>query len=81
MGQAVLEMFEAWIGPETFRRGVRGYIREHEWKNATGGDLWSALSRAAGRDMIEAMTSFIESPGVPMVRAELLPDGRLRLSQ
>jgi alanyl aminopeptidase len=80
-GKAVLAMFEVFLGPETFRRGVHDYLREHAWGNATSRDLWSALGRAAGRDVGAAMTTFVDQPGLPLVRVELLPGGRLALSQ
>jgi len=58
-GQAVLGMFEQWLGPET-RAGVNAYLKEHEWGNAVGEDLWSALSKASGKDASSAMkTSWI----------------------
>jgi aminopeptidase N len=75
-GKAVLGMFETFLGPETFRRGVQGYLREHAWGSATAGDLWRALGRAAGRDVGAAMATFIEQPGFPLVRVELLPEGQ-----
>jgi aminopeptidase N len=80
-GQAVLGMLEGWLGPEVFRRGVVAYLKEHEWKNATAGDLWRALSTAAGRDITPATLSFLDQGGVPLVSAEVQPDGTVRLRQ
>ena len=80
-GQAVLGMLESWLGHEVFRRGVVAYLKEHEWKNATAGDLWRALSAAAGRDITPATLSFLDQGGVPLVSAEVLPDGSVRLQQ
>ncbi len=80
-GQAVLGMFEAWIGPETFRKGVLAYLDANRWGNARAADLWASLSRAAGRDVGAPMSSFVDQEGVPLVVAEVLPGGRVRLSQ
>ena len=80
-GQAVLGMFESWIGPEAFRAGVISYLEAHKWGNAEGADLWRALSRASGKDLDAVMASFLDQPGVPMVTAEPLAGGRVRLSQ
>ena len=44
-GKAVLGMFETWMGPDVFRRGVNAHLRAHEWKNAVSSDLWSALGQ------------------------------------
>jgi alanyl aminopeptidase len=80
-GQAVLGMFEAWAGPEVFRKGVLAYLDAHRWGNARAVDLWVALSRAAGRDVGAPLASFVDQEGVPLITAEILPGGRVRLSQ
>jgi alanyl aminopeptidase len=80
-GQATLAMFEQWMGPETFRKGVLDYLQAHEWGNATADDLWASLSEASGRDIRGPMSTFLDQPGIPLVRAELLNDGQVRLSQ
>src|SRR5205085_11976398 len=80
-GQAVLEMIESWVGPETFRRGVLRYLDAHAWKNATAADLWQALSDASGKDIGAMTASFLEQPGVPIVTVEPLTGGRVRLTQ
>jgi alanyl aminopeptidase len=80
-GQAVLGMLETWLGPDTFRRGVLAYLKEHEWKNATAADLWRALSAASGKDIAAATSSFLDQPGVPLVSLEPLPGGKVLLRQ
>jgi alanyl aminopeptidase len=80
-GEAVLGMFEQWMGPETFRRGVLAYLKAHEWGNADAADLWSALSAASGLDVTNAMSTFLDQPGVPLVEADVSKDGSIRLSQ
>ncbi len=77
-GKAVLAMFEVFLGPETFRRGVNDYLREHAWGNATSRDLWSALGRAAGRDVGAAMTTFVDQPGLPSGPRRAPPRGAPR---
>ena len=80
-GNAMLNMFERWIGPEKFRDGIRAYLKKHEWKNAVAEDLWDALSAAAGRDVKTPMATFLDQPGIPLVRAELLAQGKVRFTQ
>jgi alanyl aminopeptidase len=80
-GQAVLGMFEHWLGPDVFRKGVVAYLDAHANGNATATDLWSALSKASGRDVGAAMSTFLDQPGVPLVSVEPLAGGRLRLTQ
>ncbi|HYM82145.1 MAG TPA: M1 family metallopeptidase [Candidatus Limnocylindria bacterium] len=80
-GKAVLSMFESWIGPETFRKGVNAYLKAHEWRNAVSADLWRALGQASGQDVASALEGFIAQPGLPLVKVEPLDGGEVRLSQ
>jgi alanyl aminopeptidase len=80
-GAAVLHMIERWIGPEAFRAGVLQYLKAHADGNATADDLWNALSAASGKDVAAALSSFLDRPGVPLVAVELLPEGRVKLTQ
>ena len=85
-GSAVLGMFEAWLGEETFRTGIRNYVREHAFASATSDDLIAALAKAGDRDerFGKAMKSFLDQPGVPQVTTALQCAGgkaKLALSQ
>ena len=80
-GRAVLGMVEAWLGPETFRRGVQRYLARNAGGNARGEDLWRALSEASGEDVESVLRGFLDQPGFPLVRAELHPGGEVTLSQ
>jgi alanyl aminopeptidase len=80
-GEAVLGMVEQWVGPDAFRKGVLAYLKAHEWGNAEGADLWSELSKASGLDVAGVMETFLDRPGVPLVRARILPAGQVELSQ
>ncbi|HEY4975329.1 MAG TPA: M1 family metallopeptidase, partial [Steroidobacteraceae bacterium] len=66
-GQAVLRMFEAYLGPDTFRSGVRRYIKARAFSNATSADLWNALGAASGASVVAMASSWTEQPGFPLV--------------
>jgi aminopeptidase N len=66
-GQAVLRMFEAYLGPDAFRDGVRRYIRAHAFSNATTADLWNALSATIGKDFGRIAADWTEQRGFPLV--------------
>jgi aminopeptidase N len=66
-GQAVLRMLEAYLGPDVFRDGVRGYMKAHAYSNATTADLWGALSAASGRDISAIASSWTAQAGFPLV--------------
>jgi aminopeptidase N len=66
-GQAVLRMIEAYLGPDTFRHGIQGYMKAHAYSNANSADLWNALSKASGRDVGDIVSGWIQQAGFPVV--------------
>jgi alanyl aminopeptidase len=80
-GKALLSMYERWLGPEVFRKGVNAYLREHAWGNATANDLFSALSKSAGKPVGPTMATFLDQPGLPLVEVKLVDGGRVSLTQ
>src|SRR5215470_12471773 len=70
-GASVLRMFEEWVGPETFRRGIQRYLQAHADGNATARDFLASISEAAGRDVGPAFDTFLDHPGVPRLRASV----------
>ncbi len=69
-GNAVLAMFESYIGPEVFRKRIHEYLVKYSYRNATSSEF---LSEIAGGDAetIAALSTFLDQPGVPVVNAEL----------
>ncbi len=81
-GAAVLRMLEQYLRPEVFRKGIRGYLKKHQFDNTETGDLWDALEEASREPVRKMMDSWIFQPGFPIVDAAVTEDGRgLRLSQ
>ena len=70
-GASVISMFEAWVGPEAFQKGVRRYLADFAHKNATAADFLAAISREAGKDVAGPFNTFLEQPGAPRVAMEL----------
>ena len=70
-GAAVLGMLESWLGPEKFQAGVRQYLKNHAYGNATATDLFKALSDASGKDVVSVATTFLDQSGVPLVSAKI----------
>jgi len=66
-GGQVIRMIEDWLGPDTFRDGMRLYMKRHAYGNATSADLWAALGEASGRDVASVASTFTEQAGVPLV--------------
>ncbi len=63
-GQAVLRMLEAYLGPDTFRDGLRRYVKARAYSNAAAGDLWRALSAASGRDVAQVAAPMDRAGGL-----------------
>jgi puromycin-sensitive aminopeptidase len=83
-GASVVRMIERFLGAETFREGVRRYIRAHQEDNAVAADLWDALAEASGQDVEPVVRAWIEQPGFPLLRLRRTErDGRswLRFEQ
>jgi alanyl aminopeptidase len=70
-GASVIKMFEHWIGPDTFRKGVRQYVKQHANGSATTADFEAAISAAAGKNIAPAFDSFLDQAGVPVITAAL----------
>lgn len=84
-GGAVLSMFEAWVGEEAFREGVRLHMKRFEHDVADYEDFLTSLAEGSGRpELADAFSSFLFQPGVPLISAQLSCDGdrpELDLSQ
>jgi alanyl aminopeptidase len=80
-GRTILRMVEEWVGPETFQQGVRTYIEQHAWGSTVAADLFAALSDAAGRDLRDVFSSFLDQPGYPLITLSAGSGGKISLSQ
>jgi alanyl aminopeptidase len=74
-GASILNMFEAYLGVETFQRGVRDYLATHTFGNATSTDFAQAISKAAGKDVGPAFATFLEQAGTPEITATTTCEG------
>jgi len=74
-GASVLNMFEGYLGPEVFLRGVREHLSQHAFGNATSAEFARAISKVAGKDVEAAFATFLEQPGAPEITATLSCNG------
>ncbi|HVT77695.1 MAG TPA: M1 family aminopeptidase, partial [Acidimicrobiales bacterium] len=79
-GSAVVRMLEQYLGADTFREGLRLYMRKHAYKNTETTDLWDALEEASGQPARSIMDTWIYQGGYPLVSASI-SDSSLELSQ
>ena len=82
----VLRQLDHLVGDSAFQRGVRQFLREHPYGNATWRDLLRSVGTASGCDLSTFGEQWILRPGMPIIETELIsaPDNRimrLRLRQ
>lgn len=80
-GARMLVMTRAMIGDAAFQKGLKDYFEAHQYGNATGADLWRALSNASGQDVTGVMATYLTQPGYPVIRVTVNPEGQLIISQ
>jgi tricorn protease interacting factor F2/3 len=79
-GASILRMIEAYIGQDAFVRGIRQYLANYAYSNATGNDLWNKLETTSNKKVQKIMSGWIQQPGYPMLTVEAR-DGKLVLHQ
>src|SRR6185437_4688910 len=72
-GAAVIGMFENFVSPKVFQKGMQAYIKSHAFGNATADGLVDAIATAAfkGEAFKKAFKSFLDQNGVPLVATKL----------
>jgi alanyl aminopeptidase len=70
-GASVIGMFENWMGPEEFRKGVQSYLRQYSFKATTAAEFLDSLSTSSKRDVTKPFSTFLNQAGVPMVSVAL----------
>lgn len=66
-GGSLIRMLHEYLGDETFREGLRIYMRRHAYGNTTTKDLWVALGEASGKDIAAFMEPWTQQAGHPVV--------------
>jgi puromycin-sensitive aminopeptidase len=66
-GAACLRMIETFLGEETFREGIRAYIKRFQYQNAPAQELWNELAFASGQPVAEIARDWFTQPGYPLI--------------
>lgn len=80
-GSRMLVMVRALLGDDALRKGLKYYFDQHKYSNATGDDLWNALSTVTDLDIGKIMHTWLDQPGYPVVNAHVDENGHLILQQ
>ena len=66
-GCSLMRMCVAWIGYDKFRAGMRTYVREFAYSNATTVDLWKHLSESSKMPVADVMETWTSKQGYPVL--------------
>lgn len=66
-GQSVLHQLMAYIGEHAFVEGLRAYFRDHAFGNTVLDDLMSAYAAAAGRDLSDWTSAWLDRAGTDVL--------------
>jgi aminopeptidase N len=78
-GAAVLKQLAKYIGPESFRDGMRLYFRRYAWGNATLADFLGCLEEAHGASLADWSAKWLRTASVNTIAARwTAADGKLR---
>jgi len=66
-GAAVIRMLESYVGADTFRDGVRRYMKAHAYGNTVSDDLWREVDAGSARKITAMAHDFTLQAGVPLI--------------
>ena len=69
-GGSVLRQVKGYIGDESFKKGIRYYLKKHEYSCASSHDLWESFDEVSEKPVTSMMKSWIEQPGFPIVKVK-----------
>ena len=70
-GASILRMLEDFLQEEFFRKGLRRYLKKHEYANARTEDLWAALAEASGQPVGAIMDTWTKQTGYPALDVDV----------
>ena len=76
-GAAVLQMFENFLGADTFREGVRLHMRRFAHGTADTDDFIRSLAEASKKPAVgQAIGTFLNQPGLPLITVQTSCSGK-----
>lgn len=75
---SVLKQLNHLVGDEQFRAGLRDFVRQHRYANATWRDLLDAIGASSHRSLAAWGDDYILRPGMPVLEQRLdVRDGKI----
>ncbi len=66
-GSAIIRQLAEYLGQDTFREGLRHYLKKHSYKNTNTVDLWNSFEKVSKKKVREIMNSWTKKTGYPLV--------------
>ena len=79
-GASILRMIEAYVGEDAFQAGVREFLTNHTYSNATGNEFWHSLEKGSHKEVNRIMSAWVQQPGFPTLTVKAT-DKKLILHQ
>ncbi len=66
-GASVIRMLAGYLGHDTFRDGLRYYLKKHSYKNASTIHLWEAFEKVSKKPVRKVMQNWTGKAGYPLL--------------
>jgi aminopeptidase N len=73
-GASVLKQLAAYVGRPSFFAGIKSYLADHAWENATLADLLRAITASSGQDLAEWSRVWLQTAGPNTLRSQFEVD-------
>lgn len=80
-GACVVRQLDAAVTPDLFKKGLRTYLKRHQWGNTVTNDLWKAVAEESGKPVEDMMRSWTQQMGYPLISVTPSPNGGVHLRQ
>ena len=78
-GASVLHMLRRSLGDDVFWRGIRAYLKKHQWTEAESDDLRHVLEAESGRSLDRFFAQWVYRGGAPRIEVQRDWDDATRL--
>jgi puromycin-sensitive aminopeptidase len=66
-GSAVIRMLAEYLGHDTFRDGLRHYLKKHSYNNTETVQLWESFEKVSKKNVVKMMNTWTKQTGYPLI--------------
>jgi aminopeptidase N len=79
-GASILRHLAGYLGEDSFKEGLRHYLREYEYSCAASRNLWKTFEKTSEKPVVSMMKSWVEQAGFPLIEVTRQAE-KLHISQ